>query len=142
MSEVFNDSSLWHPRTTESPPRSASSYSGVRREKRQQAQTFACQHCGRVVSRLVFLCGCTYECELAAASFDAHRYDYVYTKIMTECTDMPQIAPPVADMLTADEYWESAVDDLYSADSDMADSLRQRLRSNRVDDSEISKRRR
>jgi len=151
MSEVFNDPSLWHASTiVDSPPRSSSSFCSFseQRAKRQINEIHSCEHCGRAVKRCIFMSGCTYECELALASFDAHRYDYVYNSVAMECMnvrrEMPHIAPPLYfDTITPEEYWKRAADDLYRDDAMMSDFLQQRLRENHVDVTrDISKRRR
>jgi hypothetical protein len=97
-----------------------------------------CEHCGRQVSRLLFVNACTYECALALAVPSRARYDYVYAfihRLLDNCDwPMPGIAPPLPnDMMTPEQYWSYAADYLYSGVPGMVDFLRDRMQDNSVD---------
>lgn len=144
MAELMSDASMWTRsaalRDIMNPPAKASSSSagtGACRKRRDDDELM-CAHCERVVSELIYVNACTYECALRLAMKSRFFYDYVYTSIMSRLRRcdlaMPQSAMPMDDsVLSPEEYWRICGPRLYSDQPAMLQFLRERLHSNSVE---------
>lgn len=145
MALLINDPSMWSRTEAlkdvqKSRSRPAASSAAVtvlsKRRNESSVEPTCCAHCGRNVSRLIFVNACTFECALAMALPVRYRYDYVFSAIMRQLdridVPMPRPAPPTFGEDDVEEYWRRATAELYSHQPAMAHFLRERLQQNAV----------